>query len=725
MKDARNFQGDLTVSTFHRRFFDMVNNIPGGEAFKSIRHEHRVKEDIGFINSLATCMDGSVLALASRELAVVFDVATETELMRFKVLSGQARSVSLSEAGHVLAVGDTGGVVTILDLVQKKVFRHYQHNYGVHHVHLSGGGNYVAVALGKKAFVYNNETGLLVREITCESTIHSVRLVSLKDDVLVEVDTGIEVWSLRSGRKKRILTKTGSMDSSRPIESIYPAMKFIQNSAILWDATTGDMRGRFDVLSNITDLAFSESRRGHVAVASEDGYVSVYKEYSEQSITSLKHSDAVTCVDISFDGTRVFSACDTARVWDSATGSCLKAFKGHGSHVIVAKLSRDEQRLLVGGGDGVLKMYDLGTGCPVRRFEGHSGWITAVALCEDMKRVATAAHDYTARIYSFSGELLHVLRGHDDFLHAVAICPHNGIIVTGGRDSRIILWDMATGKHCNSWKAHEGWVRSLAFSQDGKYILSAGNDGIARLWETSTNALIMEYGFHADILYSAVISPDSRFIATAGNDSVLKIFNLDGTGQRVLMGHVAGVRNALFHRDGTLFSVGLDCTARRWSPETGECLMIYRDLHFDWIRTVSVTSNGVLILGSKDGTVSFSDIETGECIAKMYHLDQGYLWTCPGESDSASGWFWTDREELIEVLEIDQEGKSTTSAIDCQSRKDHIALCNSMTRVMSRIRNKGRDHGQFERFAALHRERMGQEKYPVVLPSPDLQQSER
>lgn len=67
----------------------------------------------------------------------------------------------------------------------------------------------------------------------------------------------------------------------------------------------------------------------------------------------------------------------------------------------------------------------------------------------------------------------------------VAFSPDGLTIATGGSDTVIKFWDIATGKMTGTLKGHNGHVRDLCYSRDGKLLASAGTDKSMLIWTLS------------------------------------------------------------------------------------------------------------------------------------------------------------------------------------------------------------------------------------------------
>lgn len=53
----------------------------------------------------------------------------------------------------------------------------------------------------------------------------------------------------------------------------------------------------------------------------------------------------------------------------------------------------------------------------------------------------------------------------------------NKYILTGGKDRRVILWDVQTGKKLNMYNQHQDSVTTVSISPDEKMILASTLDG--------------------------------------------------------------------------------------------------------------------------------------------------------------------------------------------------------------------------------------------------------
>ncbi|MGH8904445.1 MAG: pentapeptide repeat-containing protein, partial [Egibacteraceae bacterium] len=69
---------------------------------------------------------------------------------------------------------------------------------------------------------------------------------------------------------------------------------------------------------------------------------------------------------------------------------------------------------------------------------------------------------------------------------AVAFSPDSGLLVSGGTDGMVRVWDANSGEPVRTLQGHTGSVRSVAFSPDGRWLATAGNDQVVRVWDANS-----------------------------------------------------------------------------------------------------------------------------------------------------------------------------------------------------------------------------------------------
>jgi WD40 repeat protein len=365
--------------------------------------------------------------------------------------------------------------------------------------------------------------------------------------------------------------------------------------------------------------------------------------------TANGHAEAVVSLRFSPDGRWLLSTSydQTARLWEvtapdrSSTPTLTEraVLTGHTWWVWSGAFSREfkplernsESLLVTAGQDGKAIVWrvtadDSGTLQVLQQatFLAHSGPIHAVDISPS-GRVATAGSDGRILLwridevpqFSFD-ELLSgtpasqdvaELRGHLGAVLTVKFADSSELLVSGGRDNAVMVWNTVTGKALKTFRGHSGVVRSAAFSPDETRVISTSQDHSARIWSIAgyEEFRVLDgrvFAGHSDAVLAATFAPDGERIATAGRDRVAVSWDSrKGTRlQEYAEGHEYLAAQALLTRDRQyLFTSAADQTVRLWNVATGGELL-----------TLSGTGPAaVLALSPDDRWLVTGDAETG------------------------------------------------------------------------------------------------------------------
>jgi hypothetical protein len=100
-----------------------------------------------------------------------------------------------------------------------------------------------------------------------------------------------------------------------------------------------------------------------------------------------------------------------------------------------------------------------------------------------------------------------------------------------------------------------------------------------------------------------------------------------------------------------------------------------------------IPDGALLVTRSWDYTVRLWNLASGELLATLHNSKQGFLWTTPPDKAAPSGWFWTDRPELIHLVEVDQGNGAHPKAVlpDDPRWQAYINKHNNQEMVMARL----------------------------------------
>ncbi|MBD2629340.1 WD40 repeat domain-containing protein [Trichormus variabilis] len=216
--------------------------------------------------------------------------------------------------------------------------------------------------------------------------------------------------------------------------------------------------------------------------------------------------------------------------------------------------------------------------------KGHKCDISSLAISPDGQTLVSGSYEDKILVWHLpTGRLLRELSDNNFSIWAcsLAIHPHSNILVSTSsyitsnlryQEHPLILWDLLTGQKIDKLKGHTGAVYALAISPNGKILVSGGLDLEIIVWDLSTRLKCYSLvGEHTDSICCAAFTPDSQILITGSSDYTVRLWDLrTKICQRTFIGHEGAVYNVAICPDGrTILSCSLDGTIKAWDIYTG------------------------------------------------------------------------------------------------------------------------------------------------------------
>jgi WD40 repeat protein len=183
---------------------------------------------------------------------------------------------------------------------------------------------------------------------------------------------------------------------------------------------------------------------------SRSGDISLFEVVSGKLLKNWTglHNDAVLSLDFSPDGTRLASggADRLAKITEIATGKQTAVLEGHTHHVLGVSFRVDGRVLASSGGDGIVLVWDVLAGERLKKIQGWSKEVTSIQFIGATNQLLTSAGDNLVKIVNEEGGEVRAIPNLPDFMQAAASSPNSTVIIGGGEDSVLRVWDGTNGK---------------------------------------------------------------------------------------------------------------------------------------------------------------------------------------------------------------------------------------------------------------------------------------
>jgi WD40 repeat protein len=296
--------------------------------------------------------------------------------------------------------------------------------------------------------IWDLEQGALTKSISLhQSAIRSVALARDGRRALVGADDGsIQLWDVALGTPIAEIGRHVFRPSKKDADKGKIRLK---GAAITSIAISADGRralsGGWDRMVRLWDL---EARRELAALQGHDGVV-----WAVAFAPDGRHL-------LSAGGDHVFGHDPTAKVWDAATGSVVRTFAGHKRAITALAVAKDGS-VVTGAHDGELVRWNWQTGDELARLGNMAGRVRALAFAGD-KLVVASDKRTLAQIDPATGAAAPELDGHADSINALAYAADRGVLVSGGDDASVRVWNQ--GQSVALVAAGSEW---LLYSDDG------------------------------------------------------------------------------------------------------------------------------------------------------------------------------------------------------------------------------------------------------------------
>lgn len=356
------------------------------------------------------------------------------------------------------------------------------------------------------------------------------------------------------------------------------------------------------------------------------------------------------------------------QVWDLAAGTCIQTLEG-GFHSVTSVSALADNKLVSASSDDTIKIWDMATGVCVQTLEGHAHSATAVNILGDDK-LALALRDRTVKIWDMAaGICVQTIEIGEKSVNSMAALSDNRLAL-GLSNGTVQIRDIATGICVHTLEGHIGSVRSLTAFADDKLAASGSYDRIIKIWDIATGECVQTLEGHVSEVTSITALTDMK-LASGSRDGTVRIWDTTaGIDFQALEGHSKYVWSVVLSRDGRQMASGSDDeTVKIWNTATGKCVQTLEG-HSGPVRSVTLSEDGKLLAsGSDDKTVKIWDTAAGLCVQ-----------TLEGHSGAVRSVAFSEDDKLLASGSGDQTSKiwDLTAGVCVQTLEGHTSFVQSV-----------------------------------------------
>ncbi|CAH0546208.1 unnamed protein product [Brassicogethes aeneus] len=265
------------------------------------------------------------------------------------------------------------------------------------------------------------------------------------------------------------------------------------------------------------------------------------------------HTSPIYCVAFPHEFSDVFATAskDDVRVWAISNMQELLRIVVQNFSCSEVVFSYDGKCILTAWNDGIIRSFTPLTGRLMYSiFNAHNKGVSAIAIASHGKLLVSGGCEGQVRLWEITPHhqtLICTLKEHKSPVSAININKTDDEAVSASTDGTCILWDLENKVRRQIMFSNTLFM-TVKYYPTSVQILTGGSDRKISYWEILDGSLVREIeGSQSGAINTIDISPCGEFFVSGGNDQIVKLWNYQqGVTTRIGLGHSAVITSAQF-----------------------------------------------------------------------------------------------------------------------------------------------------------------------------------
>ncbi|XP_068342020.1 uncharacterized protein [Pyrus communis] len=307
------------------------------------------------------------------------------------------------------------------------------------------------------------------------------------------------------------------------------------------------------------------------------------------SATFESHVDWVNDAVLVGYNTLVSCSSDTTlKTWNCMSdGACTKTLRQHSDYVTCLASAEKNSNIVASGGlGGEVFVWDLEAALtPVAKSgesmeDDSSNAVNGSGNAITSLRTISSSNCISMHTTQPHGYVPISAKGHKESVYALAMNDSGSLLVSGGTEKVVRVWDPRTGSKKMKLRGHTDNIRALLIDSTGRFCLSGSSDSMIRLvptslpmetisirlWDLGQQRCVHSYAVHTDSVWALASTPTFSHVYSGGRDLSLYLTDL-ATRESLLLSTGEHPILQLALQDDSIWVATTDSSVHRWPAE--------------------------------------------------------------------------------------------------------------------------------------------------------------